>query len=168
MCLVEPIPSYLGINHSCGSRQQPPCQAEDLINGDVCRHFAAPWQYDGDRGEAIRQLTAVATGGAFMGGNAMESISNFDAAGYILGGVAAVVQGACRQEAQAWSRIRVRACPRRCFHLQPSCRWLHLRRQRQRWRRVCLFLSEVCVVPVVPESGMARPMPGSHLVTVAA
>jgi len=57
------------------------------------RHFAAPWQYDGDRGDAIAQLTAVATGGAFMGGGAMESISNFDAASYILGGVAAVVQG---------------------------------------------------------------------------
>lgn len=76
------------------------------------RHFAAPWQYDGDRGDAIAQLTAVATGGAFMGGGAMESISNFDAASYILGGVAAVVQGvpwlnALRHELQLASGDRV-------------------------------------------------------------
>ena len=68
------------------------CHAEGFQQ--ACRHFAAPWQYDGDRGDAIAQLTGVATGGAFMGGNAMESISNLDAVGYILGGVAAVVQGA--------------------------------------------------------------------------
>ena len=82
------------------------------------RHFAAPWQYDGDRGDAIRQLTAVATGGAFTGGDARESISRLDAAGYILGGVAAVVQGVrrtkgafchglhpCRTRGVAWSLL---------------------------------------------------------------
>ena len=56
-------------------------------------HFAAPWQYDGDRGAAIGRLVDVATGGTFTGGDAAEAISRLDAAGYIFGGVAAVVQG---------------------------------------------------------------------------
>ncbi len=80
-------------------------------------HFAAPWQYDGDRSAAIGRLVDVATGGAFTGGDAREAISRLDAAGYILGGVAAVVQG---EQSGIGLRIRVRA--RAGIHRSSVCR----------------------------------------------
>ena len=57
-----------------------------------------PWQYEGDRSLAVASLMQLARGGTFSGGDSTMPISRGDAAGYIFGGVAAVVQGALNHE----------------------------------------------------------------------
>ncbi|EFN57033.1 hypothetical protein CHLNCDRAFT_143734 [Chlorella variabilis] len=59
------------------------------------QHFAAPWQFDGDRAAAIDLLLTVAGGGAFDPGliDTFGGIKQTDAAVYIAKGVAAVVTG---------------------------------------------------------------------------
>eukprot|EP00887_Chlorella_sp_A99_P001120 scaffold14.g1120.t1 len=58
-------------------------------------HFAAPWQYDGERDAAIAQLVSIASGGDYSAGliDSFAGISKGDAAAYIAKGVLAVATG---------------------------------------------------------------------------
>lgn len=58
-------------------------------------HFLPPWSYDGPRDAAINHLVSIATGGGASAGLSSEplGISSSSAAGFILGGVAAVMSG---------------------------------------------------------------------------
>lgn len=64
------------------------------LNDDE-EHFAVPWQYDTDTAMAAQRLIDVATGSYYEPGllDSPFGISRGDAAAYIAGGVAAVLQG---------------------------------------------------------------------------
>ncbi|KAI3434790.1 hypothetical protein D9Q98_002848 [Chlorella vulgaris] len=74
-----------------------PLDAPSCIStlSDDEEHFAAPWQFDGTREEAIEQLISIATGARFDMGliDSFGGVRQTDAAAYIAKGVLAVVSG---------------------------------------------------------------------------